>query len=61
MAPNQETYRRNGEEVPFEELPPTLQADILEAEDFDNKLKAASTQEEREEIINTHPYNQGQN
>jgi hypothetical protein len=53
----QQTYNYNREEVPFEELPQTLQADILEAEDFWRKVDNAPTEQERKDLFENHPYN----
>ncbi|MEW6496895.1 MAG: hypothetical protein AB1589_30895 [Cyanobacteriota bacterium] len=56
-TPNQRTYDYNGKEVAFDQLPATLQADILESEDFWSKYDNASTEQERKELLKNHPYN----
>jgi hypothetical protein len=47
----------NGVKTPFQDLPLKAKLSIAESQDFFDKLDAATSYEERQEICDTHPAN----
>lgn len=56
--PRQQLYSYNQEFVAFSQLPKVIQEQILIAEDFWEKVDAATNNQEKQKIFKEHPYNQ---